>query len=238
MRDVERIYAAINGRESARYGWKGTGRVTEVQCVRDVLMLHTKCGMHGTGIDRLARGEGKVKLLQGQGAIAGTITTWFLLGGDLYTAYTFVQHGWLTPAHALASLFVVASVLASLRGSFANTVLVILGQVATVSRITFFVAVSRLLLVGAVLLTPMTPSEAPGNCTCPPVLPAAATTELIFRHAKTSGVQVRGVEVRRESVEVAFLRVRSENEKDEERGEPMHAQEQKKRPADLASLFE
>lgn len=74
-----------------------------------------------------------------------------------YTAYTFVQHGWLTPAHALASLFVVASVLASLRGSFANTVLVILGQVATVSRITFLVAVSRLLLVGAVLLTPMTP---------------------------------------------------------------------------------
>ena len=38
-------------------------------------------------------------------------------------------------------------------------------------------------------------------------LPPAATTELIFRHAKGSGVQVRGVEVRRESVEVAFLRV-------------------------------
>ncbi len=42
MRDVERIYAAISGWESARYGWKGTGRVTEVQCVRDVLMLHAK----------------------------------------------------------------------------------------------------------------------------------------------------------------------------------------------------
>lgn len=74
MRDVERIYAAISGWESARYGWMGTGRVTEVQCVRDVLLLHAKCGMHGTEIDRLARGEGKVKLLQGQGAIAGTIT--------------------------------------------------------------------------------------------------------------------------------------------------------------------
>jgi len=74
MRDVERIYAAINGWESARYGWKGTGRVTEVQCVRDVLLLHAKCGMHGTEIDRLARGEGRVKVLQGQGAIAGTIT--------------------------------------------------------------------------------------------------------------------------------------------------------------------
>ncbi|WP_246357807.1 tyrosine-type recombinase/integrase [Pyxidicoccus fallax] len=74
MRDVERLYAAIQGWESKKYGWKGTGRVTDVQPVRDVLMLHAKCGMHGTEIDRLARGEGKVKVLQGQGAIAGTIT--------------------------------------------------------------------------------------------------------------------------------------------------------------------
>ena len=56
------------------YGWKGTGRVTNVQPVRDVLMRHAKCGMHGMEIDRLARGESKVKVLQGQGAIAGTIT--------------------------------------------------------------------------------------------------------------------------------------------------------------------
>lgn len=74
MQDVERLYAAISGWESKKYGWKGTGRVTEVQCVRDVLMLHAKCGMHGTEIERLARGEGKVKVLHGQGAIAGTIT--------------------------------------------------------------------------------------------------------------------------------------------------------------------
>jgi ABC-2 type transport system ATP-binding protein len=38
-------------------------------------------------------------------------------------------------------------------------------------------------------------------------LPAAATSELVFRHAKQAGVQVRGLEVRRESVEAAFLRV-------------------------------
>lgn len=74
MRDVECLYAAIQGWESKKYSWKGTGRVTDVQPVRDVLMLHAKCGMHGTEIDRLARGEGKVKVLQGQGAIAGTIT--------------------------------------------------------------------------------------------------------------------------------------------------------------------
>jgi ABC-2 type transport system ATP-binding protein len=38
-------------------------------------------------------------------------------------------------------------------------------------------------------------------------LPASATTELVFRTAKTAGLQIRGIEVRRESVETAFLRV-------------------------------
>jgi hypothetical protein len=38
-------------------------------------------------------------------------------------------------------------------------------------------------------------------------LPAQATSELVFRRAKEAGLQVRGIEVRRESVEAAFLRV-------------------------------
>jgi ABC-2 type transport system ATP-binding protein len=38
-------------------------------------------------------------------------------------------------------------------------------------------------------------------------LPPNATSELVFRIAKRAGLQVRGVEVRRESVENAFLRV-------------------------------
>ena len=38
-------------------------------------------------------------------------------------------------------------------------------------------------------------------------LPAQATSELVFRTAKQAGLQVRGIEVRRESVETAFLRV-------------------------------
>jgi ABC-type multidrug transport system ATPase subunit len=38
-------------------------------------------------------------------------------------------------------------------------------------------------------------------------LPAHATSELVFRRAKEAGLQVRGIEVRRESVEAAFLRV-------------------------------
>jgi ABC-2 type transport system ATP-binding protein len=38
-------------------------------------------------------------------------------------------------------------------------------------------------------------------------LPAKATTELVFRRARDVGLQVRGIEVRRDSVEAAFLRV-------------------------------
>jgi ABC-2 type transport system ATP-binding protein len=38
-------------------------------------------------------------------------------------------------------------------------------------------------------------------------LPPNATTDLVFRRAREAGIQVRGVEVRRESMETAFLRV-------------------------------
>jgi ABC-2 type transport system ATP-binding protein len=38
-------------------------------------------------------------------------------------------------------------------------------------------------------------------------LPVDATSELVFQRARAIGVQVRGIEVRRESVEAAFLRV-------------------------------
>jgi len=42
-------------------------------------------------------------------------------------------------------------------------------------------------------------------------LPESATSELLFRAARTNGLQVRGIEVRRESVEAAFLRVIGED---------------------------
>jgi len=41
-------------------------------------------------------------------------------------------------------------------------------------------------------------------------LPAGATSELVFERARAAGLQIRGVEVRRESVEAAFLRVLGE----------------------------
>jgi len=73
MEQVEKLYSAITGWESNRYGWKGTGRKVDVQCVRDVLVLHAKSGMHATEIERLAGGLGEVKAVEGQGEIAGTI---------------------------------------------------------------------------------------------------------------------------------------------------------------------
>jgi ABC-2 type transport system ATP-binding protein len=41
-------------------------------------------------------------------------------------------------------------------------------------------------------------------------LPESATTQLVFKMAQQAGLQVRGIEVRRESVENAFLRVLGE----------------------------
>src|SRR6202158_1401407 len=58
IEDVEKLYPAIDGWQSNKYGWKGTGRTVDVQSVRDVLVLHAKCGMHATEIDRLASGLG------------------------------------------------------------------------------------------------------------------------------------------------------------------------------------
>lgn len=71
---IERLYAALDGWPSKKFGWKGTERRVDVQCVRDVLLLHAKTGMHATEIERLARGEGRLDQLAGQGGIAGTIT--------------------------------------------------------------------------------------------------------------------------------------------------------------------
>ncbi len=73
LRHVERLYSAIVGHESQKFGWKGTGRVTETQSVRDVLLLQAKHGMHATEVERLAKGQGHIKVLSGHGEIAGTI---------------------------------------------------------------------------------------------------------------------------------------------------------------------
>lgn len=73
LEDVERLYSAITGWESRKFGWKA-GQLVDVQPVRDVLRLHCTTGMHATEIERLARREGTLRRLQGQGEIAATIT--------------------------------------------------------------------------------------------------------------------------------------------------------------------
>ncbi|RKG55379.1 site-specific integrase [Corallococcus sp. AB011P] len=70
---IERLYRAITGWEFTNFDRKDMRRVTDVQCVRDVLCLHAKTGMHGTEIERLAQGEGKVTVLKEPGEIAATL---------------------------------------------------------------------------------------------------------------------------------------------------------------------
>ncbi|MET0404309.1 MAG: site-specific integrase [Cystobacter sp.] len=71
---TERLYRAISGWEYTNFNQEATRRTTEVQCVRDVLCIHAKTGMHGTEIERLARGEGKMTVLEEPGEIAATVT--------------------------------------------------------------------------------------------------------------------------------------------------------------------
>ena len=54
-------------------------------------------------------------------------------------------------------------------------------------------------------------------------LPAQATSDLVFRTASQAGLQVRGIEVRRESVEAAFLRVIGEEAPPPQEGAPYRA---------------
>jgi integrase len=80
---LERLYRAIYGWKSPKFG-SGSETVTEVQSVRDVFVLRAKFGMHGTEVERVARGEAKIRELKDLGEIAGTIR--FLhKNGDMHT---------------------------------------------------------------------------------------------------------------------------------------------------------
>jgi integrase len=63
---IEKLYQALG-----RVG--KTPTMQAVQSVRDILCLHAKTGMHGTEVERLAKGEGKVTIQEGHGEIAATI---------------------------------------------------------------------------------------------------------------------------------------------------------------------
>lgn len=53
-----------------------------LQPVRDVFVLRARCGMHGTEIERLARGEGAIRVLENEGEIAATLVFPHKRGGE------------------------------------------------------------------------------------------------------------------------------------------------------------
>src|SRR2546421_8195712 len=68
---IETLYRGTSAWESKRPGW--SLRTPDVQSVRDCLVLHAKTGLHQTEVERLARQEGTITEVEGQGEIAGTI---------------------------------------------------------------------------------------------------------------------------------------------------------------------
>lgn len=77
-KQIEQVYAALTNYSFAP-GWgddapESAPRVTvDLQPVRDVFLLRALAGMHGSEIERLAKGEGVIRELKGYGKIAGTL---------------------------------------------------------------------------------------------------------------------------------------------------------------------
>jgi integrase len=69
---IENFYRAMSSWKSKRPGWEL--KTPDVQSVRDCLLLHAKTGMHQTEIMRLAAGDGRVSVTDGEDEIAGTVT--------------------------------------------------------------------------------------------------------------------------------------------------------------------
>jgi integrase len=84
---LEAFYAALRNYTFAPgYGDNApedAPRVTvDLQPIRDMFILRAKCGMHGTEIERLARGEGSIRVLEDEGEIAGTLVFPHKRGGE------------------------------------------------------------------------------------------------------------------------------------------------------------
>lgn len=73
-----------------------------------------------------------------------------------YWITTTRQHDWGGIAYLLATLMIVATVLFSMREQYNSTVMTILGHISTLNRINLVSLVTRALLVGAVVLLPVT----------------------------------------------------------------------------------
>jgi len=93
------------------------------------------------------------------------------------------QHGWIDRAYLVASLLMVAVVLLTLREHYANTVLLILGQISTLNRIAFSSHCVRILFVGVVLLLPMNPWSVTGIVAA--TVAASFVSVMLYRKAFT-----------------------------------------------------
>ncbi len=85
---------------------------------------------------------------------------WLMLGvaGVIvvpYAIYTFSQHGWISYSNSIAACLMVAALFLTLRGHYANNVLLILGDISTISRIGGIAATTRFSVVCAALLLPL-----------------------------------------------------------------------------------
>ena len=85
---IEAFYAALTswryprGHKPHRKPTDDSFEIVDLQPVRDVFLLRAKCGMHGTEIERLARGEGTIRVLENEGEIAATLVFPHKRGGE------------------------------------------------------------------------------------------------------------------------------------------------------------
>jgi integrase len=73
IQHAERLYAGLSNHESAR-GYRPPEEC-DAQPLRDLLLLHAKCGLHYTEIERLAKGEAgsRIDVVEGKGEIAAVL---------------------------------------------------------------------------------------------------------------------------------------------------------------------
>jgi len=88
---AEQVAACYAALRSWRYapGYRGDRQpedgelvTVDLQPVRDVFVLRALTGMHHTEIERLARGQGTIRVLKGEGEIAGTLAFPHKRGGE------------------------------------------------------------------------------------------------------------------------------------------------------------
>ncbi|MEJ8846686.1 hypothetical protein [Variovorax rhizosphaerae] len=103
---------------------------------------------------------------------------WVMLSAGMlvvgpYWFYNTHSRGWIEPAYLIGSALYFAIVVMQLREHLSNTVAVVLGHISAINRIAAMALATRLVLIGAVLLLPVTDWSVTG------VLAATAASGLV-----------------------------------------------------------